>query len=261
MKGYKVLLDASVLVAASIHYTSKDFGLKHRFYDKCKTLLNYFKNNVDKKIGFYTRSIDITSNRVLSDAILSTIKEISQNDSNIDEQRLLEIFSVIHSESLRRLEENKDYLVRETVNEDKISKLMSKVLLFFRVDLKNEIERRNPKLELERVKKIKATSWIMRTVRYTKIDEAKRLFPHYGTLRRKFIDSPPGTEDMELLSQAIYFNELFSKQKIKFYLISTDYHFVEINKNERINDFVPMFIKEKLRVNCLSPDKFLELVK
>ena len=261
MKEYKVLVDANILVAASILYTSSDFGLKHRDYVKCKTLINFFKNNVDRKIGFYTKSIDITSNRVLSDAILNTIREVSQDNAQIDGEKLLGVFSVIYSESLRRLEENKDCLLRETVNEERIKKLMSDVLLFFHVYIKKEIEKQNPRHELERVKNIKATSWILKMVKSAKFDEARRSFPHYGILRRKFIESPPGSEDIELLSHAIYFNELYSKRDIQFYLVSMDHHFVEINKEGVINNFVPNFIENKWGVKCLNPEKIMEIIK
>ena len=265
MKGFKVLVDANILVSASIFYASKEFGLKvgikHRFYDKCKSLINLFRDRIDDKIGIYTKTIDIISNRVLRDAILRTIREASQNDSKFDEKILLEIFSIIYSESLRRLEENKDCLVRETINETKINKIMTEVLVFFNVIIKKEIEKQNPKIEIERIKNIKASSWIMKLSKSTKFDEARRSFPSYSTLKRKFIDSSPGIEDIELLSQAIYFNELYSKEQIKFYLASMDHHFVEIEKDGKINSFVPLLIKEKFSVDCLKPEKILGLIK
>lgn len=165
LKGFKVLIDANILVSASIFYMGKGFGLKvgikHRFYDKCKSLINLFRNRIDEKIGIYTKSIDIISNRVLRDAILRTIKETCQNDSKIDEKILLEVFSIIYSESLRRLEENKDCLIRETVNETKINKIMPEVLVFFNFIIKREIEKQNPKIEIERIRNIKASSWIL----------------------------------------------------------------------------------------------------
>lgn len=261
LKGHKVLVDANILVSASICYTSKDFGLKHRFYDDCKSLINLFKKKVDKKIGFYTKLIDMTSNRVLSDALLNTIREISQGDSSIDEEPLFEVFSVIYSECLRRLEENKDYLVRETVNESKVTRLMGKVLLFFNMNIKKEIERRNPKPELERAKKIKAKSSMGKIIKTAKIEEARKLCPHYGTLKRKFIESGPGMEDMKLLAEAIYFKDIFSGRKIKFYLTSLDHHFVEIDKHEKVNDLVPSLIKKEFGVECVKPNKILKILK
>jgi hypothetical protein len=262
LRGYKVLVDSNILVSSSIYYTSKDLGIpiKHRFYDMCKTLINYFRKNIDKKIGFYTKRIDMTSNRVLSDAVLSTVREISKKDSRVKEKKLLAAFSVIYSESLRRLEENKDYLLKETVNEIKTNKLRRRISYFYK-KIKKEIQKRNPQFELERAKKIKATSPIMKTIRFARIQEAKRKFPHYGILVRKFIESGPGREDIQLLSEAIYFKEVFVKNKIKFYLASTDHHFVEIEKNGIVNDFVPHLIKEEFNIECLKPDKILKVIK
>lgn len=265
LKGYKILIDANVLVSASILYVCKEFGLKdalkHQFYDTSKSLINLFERKIDEKMGIYTRRVDITSNRVLSTAILSTIKNVS-NNPEIKKEKLLEVFSIIYSECLRRLEKNKDCLILETVNQNIVNKWMqNEVFSFLNIILPKEIEKHNPNIELERVKKLKATSQIMKMVKFTKFEEARRYFPHYYILKRKFLDSKPGTEDVELLSQAIYFKDLYSKQNIKFYFASTDQHFVEVSKDGIANNFVPNRIKEKFDVECLKPEKILDIIK
>jgi len=262
----KVFIDANILVSASILYVGKELGLKnglkHTFYDRCKTLINIFKKRIDDKIGIYTKLVDVTANRVMRDALLSTIKETSRNESTVDEQKMLTVFSVIYSECIRRSEENKDALVRETVNEDKINKLRDKAWEFFNVTLKNEIEKHNPKAKIEHAKNIKGSSLIMRAVRFTKIQDAKTFsFPHYGTLKLKFIDSGIGSEDLQLFLQALYFNELYAKQNISFYFCSLDHHFVEIEKDGLVNDFVPAQIKEIFKMQCSKPEKIIPLVK
>ncbi len=265
LKGHKILVDANVLIAASILYTGKELGLKdglkHQFYNQCKTLINVFSKRIDEKIGFYTKLVDDTCDKVLRKAVLNTIEEIKKNNSEVEEEKLLNAFSVIYSESLRRLEENKEYLVKETVNKSKVEKFMAEVLLFFNVTLKREIEKHNPKIKLEKAKNIKATSWKMRIVRSARIEEATRSFPYYGVLKRKFIDSSPDLGDIELLAQSMYFNDFFAKTKTPFYLASTDHHFVGIERNKEINDFVPALIKNILGVECLKPDQILSIKK
>ncbi|MBU0962921.1 MAG: hypothetical protein KKD48_03375 [Nanoarchaeota archaeon] len=193
-----------------------------------------------------------TSSRVLKDAVISTI-----NESN---GLKLENLSVIYSESLRRLEENKKCLIRETVNEEKVDKLMNEVLLFFNRDLKKELEKRDPRRELNRAKQIKGGG-IWSIIRFAKIQNAKISFPHFNTLRNKFINSAPDMEDIELLAQAIYFYNLYLSESINFYFASIDHHFVEIEKDGIVNSFVPDLIKEKFKVECLKPEKVFGLIK
>ncbi|MBN2112409.1 hypothetical protein JW707_04915, partial [Candidatus Woesearchaeota archaeon] len=216
---------------------------------------------IDKKIGFYTNSVDITSTSVLSNAVLKNINKASEKLPKGNVGKLFETFSAIHSESLRRLEENKGYLVRETVNESKVDGYLKNVLLFFNLKLKKEIEKMNPQPKLERLKAMRPTSSMWRTIKQVKYDAIIRECPHYGTLKNKFVDFPPDMGDIALLAQAIYFHELFSKAKLKFYLASTDHHFVEIEKNDTVNDFVPSKIKEEFGFECLRPSKVLDQLK
>lgn len=259
---YKVLIDANILVSASVFYLSKELGfqIKHPFYDPCKSLINYFGKNIDKKIGFYTKLVDTVSNRVLRDSILSTIKETCPNHLK-SEEKSLEICSIIYSEVLRKFEENKDCLLKETVNEKEVQKQLGPILIFFRVNLKREIEKQNPKPVFEGLKRFKGKSYMARIIKETRFEEAKKMSRHYGILKKKFIDSAPGMEDMELLAQAIYFYNLFFKNSIKFYLASTDHHFVEIELYNEINDLVPKLIKQKFGVECLKPNKILNELK
>lgn len=265
LKGYKVLVDANVLVSASILYVSKDFGLKdalkHKFYDTSKSLINLFERKIDNKIGIYTRLVDTTSNRVLSNAILRRIKDVG-NNPKIEKEKLLENYSIIYSECLRRLEKNKDCLILETVNKDIVNKLMqNEVFPFLSIILPREIEKQNPADKIKKINTIKGDTGFWPIIRYVKKNEAFMSFPHYFILKRKFLDSKPGAEDVELLSQAIYFKNLYSKQNIKFYFASTDQHFIEVSRDGKINDFIPKRIKEKFDIECLKPENVLDIIK
>jgi len=263
LKEYKVLIDVNILISASIFYVIKEFkfSIKHRSYDVCKSLFNFFKKNVDRKIGIYTKKISSTSERVLEDAILKTIREKSKFNKKSNEKSILEYNSIIYSECVRNLEENKEYLIRETVNEQKINKLMSDVLIFFRVKMKNAIEKKNPKQKIEKLKERRPKYWLNKIKKQVRIYQAKNNFPFYFKLHNKFVNSGPGVEDIELLAQAIYFNNIFSKKNVKFYFASMDHHFVEIEEKGKINDFIPLEIKKKYGVECLKPDKILNIIK
>lgn len=243
---------------------SKDIGcsIKHRDYDESKTLMNYFRENVDKKEGIYTNLVGKSCNSKLSKAVSITIEEISKIGKIKDEAAILQSFSVIYSECLRRLEENKEYLVRETVNENEVKKVIGKILVFYNYTLKGIIKSMNPQKKIDQMlSKGRFLGPIGRTIKYVNIQNIKKEAPHFNILLEKFVNSSPDGNDLELLAQTIYFNKVYSKDQIECVLCSKDRHFVAIESNGKVQDVVPSNIYSEFKVRCLSPQNALKKLK
>lgn len=251
----KVLVETNVLVSASINRLIEDLDIKveHKFYNISKPLFEYFKKNIEKRVGIFTSKIEQSSKDVLKKAIEDEIK--SKEDVK-NRKKLFNRLTSLYAESIRELNENMNLLSREPVNENEIAKNNQMVLIFYS-KLKREIIKYDP---------VKKGSREANTVskRFKKL--AKRIYISqykkdslYNKLRNILVVSPPNLNDIEILSQAIYFKKVFSKdRKIKFFLASTDHHFSKIRKDKELNTFIPDKINETFGIICDWPNEILK---
>ena len=67
----KVIVDTNVLVSASIQFSVKEskMEVKHRFHDQSWQLFELFRNNLAKRIGIITRTVEVESFGVLLKAL------------------------------------------------------------------------------------------------------------------------------------------------------------------------------------------------
>ncbi len=146
----KVLVDANVLVAASVKAFITEVGLefKHHFYDISKPLFDFFSNNLEKRIGIYTEIIETTSTRVLSEAIIGDLEE-HELKKRCNVKRLFEYYSLILSECIIHLKENMNSLTREPVNEKRLKAMSSDILNFYH-DIRSKLLK---KIRLRRYQK------------------------------------------------------------------------------------------------------------
>lgn len=258
------MVDTCTLVSASINSLIEELGvnIKHHFYEYSKPLFKHFKENIDKKEGIFTKEIESSADYEINKAVLSEIDFICSK-GELSKEGLLDRFSIIQSESIRNLKENKDILIKETINEKEIIKLIPFVWQFF-YELGNRIKKEDPiekaKEILKYEPKIKGLKGFIKGVR---IKQQKEDFQGYNWLINKFIRNPPSIRDQEILAQAMYLKQIYQKkEEILFFIASTDTHFVALRSKEGkiLNPFVPERIKERFGIDCEWPDLIKEKI-
>ena len=261
MTNFKVLIDTNVLVSASINQliVKLNCKLQHHFNELAQPLFDYFRENIDKRIGVFTPEIENSAKGVLIRAIDSEIKDL-ENERIKEKLKEIETYSFILQESTSNLVENMDILIREPINEQAIKKITHEVFAFYNW-LFRCLEQEDPSIVVNQLsyglpKNLKGLAKGI----FTK-QENDRLDLYYK-LANKFKKDPPDIKDVRILSQAVYF--LRSKtfgENVHMLIASTDHHFSKIRKNKELNDFVPRRIYKKLGVYCGWPDEILKILK
>ncbi len=260
MTNFKVLVDTNVLVSASINQLiiKLNCNIKHHFYDLSQPLFEYFRKNIDKRIGIFTPEIENSAKEILIRAIDSEIKDMS--NKNIREKlKEIEIYSFILQESTSSLVKNMDILIREPINERAIKQITHQVFAFYN-RLTIELRQKDPE---------KVVNYLTYSLPKNFKKLARGIFTKqqnqelglYYKLANKFERDPPDIKDVRILSQAIYFfrNKIFG-ENIQILLASTDHHFSRIRDDKELNDFVPLKIYNELNVYCGWPDEILKIL-
>lgn len=259
----KVFVDANVLVSASICLMIKELNIefKHHFHVISEPLLAFFSKNVSKRIGFFTDLIENTCSNVLSDAIDDEIKGYRDKNPNINQAQLLTAFSFILSESIRQLRYNMSLLIREPVDGYTVMENKDLVIRFYD-ELRELIAQKNPSAEIEEKMKSVPRKFERAMTFVYKFQDSEEM-KAYSKLRKKFIESPPNMNDIEILAQAIYFKDIFSKEEAtNLILVSTDQHFSKITLSKsNLAKIVPENIKKKFNIICDWPDEVLSMIK
>jgi len=140
---YKVLVDTSVLVSASINQLviKLKCELKHHFYEISKPLFDYLDKNIDKRIGIFTPEIESSAKDVLIRAIDSEIKDTDKDAQ--EKLKEIDTYSYILEQSTSNLAKNMSILVREPIYEKAINKITYRVFNFY-TNLKRKLEEKNP---------------------------------------------------------------------------------------------------------------------
>jgi len=261
----KAVLDVCVLISASIHHNARELNvlIKHDHYDRSKSLINYLDKHREKEIGLYTESIKQSAVNCIKDAVSKTIEQIKSKEKTLDEKKLLEIFEIIATSCIIRLDNNFKVLKLERkFKKMEIGELRGQVLGFYYI-LKSKIEKMDPEIRIKNFLRSKQGKRIRGLRRYIKIQNIRNETPHnYYILKNKF----SGNEfkkmlgDVDVLAETIYLHKKYKKKDIKVMLISNDYHFVAIGK-KNINKFVPDEIKKRFNIYCLNPEEGLQIIK
>lgn len=252
---YKVLLDTSVLVSASVYYVSRDWNItiKHPFYQQSIELIGFLKRHVAKRIGIITKTIEDQALLVIEDAVK---KELKKKD--IDRVRDFRIYSAILNSCEMRLNGILSYMLREPIDPDKFRECYARVDDMYEKLVEEAVRMRT---------KRSVDSWRDRV--------AKRFQPLAREIFRlserrqnqqlwNLLFNPIKKSDKIILAEAVYLSDLYRRTEgdIQFYLSSTDAHFSPIRfrggmESKNVTDK----IMELFGIICEWPQQITSLLK
>ena len=253
---HKILLDTNVLIATSTYYVSRDLsvGVVHPFYEQSMELIEFLKENLAKRIGIVTRTVEEQAARALEGAVRAELKE-KITDRAID----FESFSAIQNTCQKRLNDILAYLLREPVDQDVVRENSFVVGRMY-----DKLAEKVVELHLESP----AEMWT---------EAAAKRFRHiahdiYKTQERKenaqlinLIRKPVEHSDKWILSEAIYLSMLYQRMEteyVAFYIASTDHHFSPYRFAGGIESRqVTERIKELFEIVCDWPQQIHDTVR
>lgn len=253
----KILFDTCVLIAASTFYVSHDLDappLKHPFYEQSKVLVEYVKENLEKRIGIITTTIEEQCPGALHEAIDDVLREMKYEDR----KKYFPLYSPILNFCEYRLKKNiLPYLVREPVDKDAVKSNYQFVDKMYE-ELAGEAVRRRIERRSERWTETAARRF-RRLAKPIYRERAKKedfqLF--------KLIKNPVERSDKIILSEAVYLSQFYyrtEEKSVSFYLVSTDHHFSPKRWRGGIESRqVTDRIKQKFGIVCDWPQQIKKL--
>lgn len=223
MVKVKILFDTCVLIAASTFYVSEDIEvppLVHPFYEQSKDLVEYIKENLEKRIGIVTARIE----GQCPGALHSAIEEVLMGMKTQDRRKYFPHFSTILDFCENRLKKDiLPYLVREPVDEDAVKSNYQFVDKIYEELAGEAIRRGYMERRYERWTEAAARRFKRLARDIYKEREIKEDFQLFHLIKK-----PVETSDKFILSEAVYLFQLhyrMEEEMVAFYLASTDHHF------------------------------------
>jgi len=249
---YKVLLDTSVLISASVYYVSRDWHItvKHPFYEQSTSLIGFLKKNLAKRIGIITKTIEDQAFAVIQDAVE---KELKKRD--IDRLKDFRIYSAILNSCEVRLNQILAYMLREPVDPEKVNEIYLKV-----DEMYEELAEEAVRLHFERP----TEAWRWRVAKRFK-QVAQEILKNRRWKQNlqliNLIRNPVKKSDKMILAEAVYLLAIYRRTEgiTKFYLSSTDHHFSPIRFKGGIESrIVTSRIDERLGLICEWPRQIVK---
>ena len=247
----KVVVEVSVLLAASLYATSRDSKillLEDRFFKNSTELLNILFKHVEERIGLITVTIESQARRALSDAVR---RQLKRKDSSP------EALSFALNQCGDRLEKNLRQLQREPVKKENVDPFYTRVTQMY-VNLRDRATLTTggifERIATDKVRGLpRYLKGVVRDIRKSqlrgKFTQLTRLLAHF-----------PDWKDMMILAETAYLRSLYAKEaEVTMYLASTDCAFSPmLNRDGTISSQVADEIERLFQVRCNWPEKITE---
>jgi hypothetical protein len=254
----RILVDSCVLVSASVFVSSKDVDdkapIQHRFYEECKELFSFIEDNLARRIGIVTSTIENEAIGVLDKVIEGELKGKGYSRSEN-----FEIFSKVFNICDIKMRNLISLLQREPTNPADVAQriiLIQKMYVEFKEKAKNL-----PKTADARAR------WVarryQRTVDWHKIFRTQEQMTHSQTLN--LLHKDVEFSDMTILAEAYHLYITYIETEGKggnLYIASKDKHFVPVRRKGWMYEGreITDAIKERFGVICEHPRRIKDLL-
>lgn len=253
---FKVFIETSVLVAASTYMVSKplSFEIKDTFYDESMRLISLLRKHINKQIGITTLYVVDEAYHVLGRVIERMLSERIE-----DKAKLYEALSITINSCENKLREVLSSLSQLPTNPEETAKLR-----FLVTEMYAENEKKAAFLPKPAIPMVKIAPRFLSKKELFKIYKKQDEILHFQLTNLLF--NPVEDSDKRILAQAAYFAKLHKEtegKNIKYFLASTDYHFVPYRRGMLVSRQVTDNIEEDFfGIVCDRPHQiFLELEK
>lgn len=264
----KVIVDTNVLVSASIQFSVKEskMEVKHRFYDQSWQLFELFRNNLAKRIGIITRTVEVESFGVLLKALGDIIKE---EIADINERR--KIFETLRT--IADLCENKmrrlvGYLFTEQVEEKEVNEKLHFIKDMCLVI--SQLQKRYHDPDSREIEAWKLHTRVPNPTNWPKHlrKEVLDIYKEKVVVEKIQLDrfgKGPGEMDMRILAESAYLCEYYKsnfEDGVRVYLASCDTKFFSPYRKENIESrIVTDEIQQRFNVICDWPYQIAKEVR
>ncbi len=258
VKEKRVIVDTSVLIAASLNHTSNELGgklIQDHFYKNSKPLFHHFKKHLGQELGIVTLDIENAAKVKIIKAVIRKISELTKiSHSNLSKN--LNNYSETLMYITNSLLENINSLTRVPIDEKEIQKLALKIHSFYE-NLKIILHKKNPQKRINKRTRGGIPGLKDYFRKFAEEDEVNNLSV-FRKLSKKLIMSPPDINDCRILAQAIYLSK--RRKETSILIASTDYHFskVKLDVDDELNTFIPDNIMKKFGIICNWPENILK---
>lgn len=260
MVQHKVIVDTSVLLAASLNHICKEEGNIHiqdHFHKMSKPLFDYFEENIEKEQGVITYEIELSARNQISKAFLKKIAQKKRVNFLVLKRNLNRYsFSLIKiNDSLNK---NIQLLTRVPINEKELKKIVKKIAKFYS-DLLKRLYRYDPRKVVKR--RVRRVSPALRKFEKGFAEEDESInFEIHPKIKSKLKQNPPNNNDYRILSQAIYMKR--RDRDLIVSIASADHHFSKVRLEDgSLHDFIPSEIERRFHIKCGWPEEILNLLK
>jgi len=250
---YKVFLDTSTLIAASIYLTIEAIGkeIKDHFYDEATRLMSIIKKNINKRIGITTFIVEEEAYTVLERAVERKL------DQRVEREKVFELLSIAVNSCESRLRKVLSSVLREPINPVEAGQTYISVALMY-----NALE--------EQALKLPKPAAMMTDAAPSFLNKAE-IFEMYrsqdeilNSQLTNLIYNPVEDSDKMILAQAACLCKLYkeTEKEICYFLASTDHHFVPVRRQRLTSRQVTDKIVTNFGIIAERPQKiFLTLRK
>lgn len=250
---YKVFLDTSTLIAASILLTTKAIGIeiKDVFYDEATRLMSIVKKNINKRIGVTSFAAEDEAYQVLSSAI-----ERKLNQKISDRAKVFQLLSVAINSCESRLRDVLAVVVREPINPVEAARLLIQIVHVYDGLLTSAKKLPKPAAMLAAA----VPRFLNKAEMYEVYKSQDEILNSQLT---NLIYNPIEDSDKMILAHAAYLCKLYKEAegKIEMYLASTDHHFVPIKRDGLVSRQVTDKIEETFRIIADKPGEIFTALK
>lgn len=217
---HRVLVDTCILVSASTYAALEESEviLKHHFFDECVGLITLFKNNISKRVGVITSTIENEAYKVLYSAV-----EFELTKTITDRKKFFEALSYCFNACQARMVELSTVLLREPISEIERDRHFNKVCDMY-ANIETKAREAYPPDYITKIKtkglphKIRGVaSDIFYEQEWAKSAQLIRLF-----------EKPVEDSDKKILAEAMYLQTIYRETErvnVELLLASTDQHF------------------------------------
>jgi hypothetical protein len=260
-KNSKILVESSVLVAASMLAEQSDIGvrIKDTFYDASQRLFSAIRRNIMDRLGITTQTVEVEAFRALQKRIEEYVQRRSRDFE--DKSKLFEFGSMASNICGTRMKKLRDHLMREAIVEEEV-KDNERIIKEMYQGLERSAKT-GEQIEEEVFRMYPTTSAADQHERTKTQREGYKAFLErdniqYWRLRNKHA-SPT---DIRILAEAMHILSQYRRQHgegFRLYMASTDSNnFVPVKDPEGESKPVTEMIRTKTGVICKWPDDILK---
>jgi hypothetical protein len=253
----KVVLETSVLIAASVYIVSKELNstviAKDLHYERAERLVSEIRKRVSQRIGVHTKTILREARNALRDAVQNCLDREGCNPQNP---------SFILNQCGDRLERIAEVLSLEPIDQKRKDHYFTQVLAMYGLLMQRSslvTEQTTRGLAEQRTKETASPRFWTQQARIQTTQVRQEMRQLYNLK-----DNPPSTRDYEILSEvAALFESYSAEAPTDLYVASADSsHFSPMTSGIGIvSDQITRQIEESFHIKCDWPDAIAKILE